>query len=70
MNSPNPEPLTRVEAIGIGLRMLQSGGSIVTFAQIAEQVARIAAEERDARKAAGAIGVGLIVTAQDLEPRP
>ena len=61
--------MTRAQGIGMLLDAIRSGGSLETIAERAEIVASLARQELAERKARGAIGVGLIVTTEDMKWR-
>ena len=67
MNDTTEPTLTAAQAIGILLRTALDGASLESIALRATMAAKIARDEEANRRAAGAIGVGLIITAADME---
>ena len=70
MKTTNPPTITTGEALGMLLRTALAGASLGLIAEFATMAAKIARDEEAKRKAAGAIGVGLIITAQEMEIQP
>ena len=64
---PDEDPITAAQYIGILLRSCLAGCSLQDIANRAGGVQRLAEVELSRRRAAGAIGVGLILTPADME---
>lgn len=59
--------MNNIEMTALILHMMQHGGMLDTLEEYSRTLTRILHEENEARKAIGCIGVGLIVTAQELK---